>query len=69
MVTRYLNFNPDAFVKSVGITKETMTLSDEQKQKRIEDIYYYKTHLDFIVVGLAIIYLVYQIHQISVNKK
>lgn len=69
MVKRYFNFNPDAFVKSVGLTKEPMTLTDEQKQKRVEDIFYYKAHLDFVVVGLAIVYLVYQIHQISANKK
>lgn len=65
MVKRYLNFNPDAFVKNVGLTNNPMTLTDEAKQKRVEDIYYYKVHLDFIVVSLAIVYLVYQIKSIT----
>jgi hypothetical protein len=55
--------NLDSFAKNVGLSKQedTMQLKDAQKQEKIENIYYIKTHLDLVVVSLAIIYLVYQI--------
>ena len=61
----YLNFNPDTFVKNIGLTNQEMELKDATKQERVEKIYYLKTHLDLVVVSLAIIYLVYQIRQVS----
>ena len=62
--------NIDSFVKGVGITKDNdMTLSNPQKQEKVENIFYLKTHLDLIVVSLAIIYLVYQIRQVSKAQK
>lgn len=62
--------NIDSFVKGVGINKDNdMTLSNPEKQQKVENIFYLKTHLDLVVVSLAIIYLVYQIRQVSKNAK
>jgi len=62
--------NIDSFVKSVGINKENdMELKDAQKQQKVENIYYIKTHLDLVVVSLAIIYLVYQIKMVMDKSK
>jgi len=62
--------NLDSFAKSVGLTKQEneMQLKDAAKQQKVENIYYLKTHLDLVVVSLAIIYLVYQIRQVSKPK-
>lgn len=62
--------NIDSFVKSVGINKENdMELKDAQKQQKVENIYYIKTHLDLVVVSLAIVYLVYQIKMVMDKSK
>jgi hypothetical protein len=60
----------DSLAKNIGLSKEenTMELKDAKKQEKVENIYYIKSHLDLVVVSLAIIYLVYQIRQVSKQK-
>ena len=44
------------------------TMTDEKKQERLEKLTFFKAHLDVIAVGLAVVFLVYQIRKVSVNK-
>ena len=57
--------NPLSLLSQISTQKwqKQKTMSDEQKQQRIENLSYIKAHFDVIAVALAIVFLGYQIHK------
>ena len=67
-------FNP-AMAKAVNVANSQppqttqMSMSDSEKQKRLELLTYVKAHFDLIAVTLLVAYLGYSLYTLNKNQK
>ena len=55
-------------ISSPALKSNTPTLTDPEKQERLELLTYVKAHFDLIAVTLLVAYLGYQVYKISKEK-
>ena len=62
--------NPLSFLTQISTQKwqKKTIMNEEEKQKRVENLAYIKAHFDVIAVGLAIVFLGFQIHKATKNQ-
>lgn len=59
--------NPLELLDTINTNKwqKKVTMTTDERQKRMEQLAYYKAHFDVIAVVLAIVFLGYQISKVS----